>query len=680
MPFSFLNPWLWLGALAIGIPIYLHMRRRQEKNLLRFSAVRFLADNPEPRRSPLRLQDVLLFTLRALALILLVCAFTWPYLKGPDTVPIKESRVYILDNTLSHQAENGFARARDKVAAEIAGTGENIQVAVIELASNPRAVVAFGDERRTAAQSVREIEPSFQRGSYLAAFRMANTMLANSLGLQKRIVFHGDDQQNQWKENVSTPPFLRNIPVEAAKPATGQLANLGVHEPRVQRIFLGEKSLIHFSAKLIHSGEAASANVSLHANGQTILNRKIDLTAQPETILLQAQWEADPSSWLRGDLAVDGKPDALPGDNRVFFSLPPVVEGKVALLAQSTYLRLALSPEVMRGEWAAKSLDPANLGPELNNAQDADVLCLESNFLQGGDARKLLWRYLTNGRGVVLFVNRLTPTIKGFLRELGFDADQAPEGADDSGEKFQFVFSNHPIFHPFLSPDYGNLMEVKVLHYVRLTASQAMPLVFSEKGAALFFQGTKFPGKLFVAAFGMDRQHTSWPVHQTFIPFLDLTLQSARADDPTPTNFEPGEVTVLPIPGGSAAREVILSADGREWSRSSIVQGRVELRLPGKPGLYDLALGEKDQLYKVLSVNPSPKESELVYADPEDSLKSWRLSAPGDAARVKANPPAGAVSVSAILQQRLWWWMLLGALLALGLEALLGAVRRKAHA
>ena len=115
---------------------------------------------------------------------------------------------------------------------------------------------------------------------------------------------------------------------------------------------------------------------------------------------MQAQWEADPASWLRGEVTVDGTPDALAGDNRVFFSLPPVIEGKVALLAQSPYLRLALSPEVMRGQWATRVLEPTKLAAELAANEDADVLVVESNYLQSGDARKLLWRYLTNGRGV----------------------------------------------------------------------------------------------------------------------------------------------------------------------------------------------------------------------------------------------------------------------------------------
>src|SRR5205814_7463266 len=142
-------------------------------------------------------------------------------------------------------------------------------------------------------------------------------------------------------------------------------------------------------------------------------NRAVDLEKQPETILLQAQWEADPALWLRGEVTVEGTPDALAADNRVFFSLAPVVEGKVALLAQSPYLRLALSPEIMRGEWATRLLEPAKISEELAGDQDADVLCLESNYLQSADARKLLWRYLTNGRGVVLLVNRVTPAISG---------------------------------------------------------------------------------------------------------------------------------------------------------------------------------------------------------------------------------------------------------------------------
>jgi hypothetical protein len=677
VPFSFLNPWFWLGALAVAAPIWLHLRRKRETNLVEFTALRFLDDQPEPRRSPLRLRDLVLFALRVLALLLLVAAFAWPYLRGADTAPVKESRVYILDNTLSHQANDGFAHDHDRLLNEVSKGPSDIQMAVIELTSASRVVVSFGESRETAKQKLKALAPSYQRGSYLPAFRQANSLLGNSLGEQKRIILLGDNQENQWTENMSSPPFLRNVQVDLPKIAAPALPNLSVSEPRVQRIFLGDKSLVNFTVKLRHSGEAKTATIVLRANEQVIFNRAVELENQPEAILLQAQWEADPATWLRGDVTVEGTPDALAGDNRVYFSLAPVVEGKVALLAQSQYLRLALSPDVMRGEWATRVLDPTKLGTELAGTDDADVLVVESNYLQSGDARKLLWRYLTNGRGVVLLVNRVTPSISGCLRELGFEAENTITTEKGSAEKFQFVYSNHPIFHPFLSPDYGDLLDVKVSKYVQLKGDQAMPLIFSEKGAGLFFQGTKFAGKLFVAAFGLDREHTTWPIDQTFVPFLDLTLQTARAEDPTPTTFEPGEISKIQLPMGSTVREAALRDDSHVLSRATVEQGRVQVRMPGTPGVYALTYDDSPQVAKMFSVNPSPKESQLAYVDAPEALKVWRVNLPPGTGKPAVAVTQARLSLSAILQQQWWWWMVMGGLALLLLEMALAELKRE---
>jgi hypothetical protein len=672
LSFSFLNPWFWLGGLALAAPIWLHLRRKQEKNLLQFSALRFLDDEPLPRQNPLRLRNFLLFLLRMLALLAVIAAFTWPFVRNANTLAIKESRVYILDNTLSHQANDGFSHDLTRLLSEISKAPANVQVAVVELAASPRALVAFGDSRETARERLGELYPSFQRGSYLAAFRQANSLLANSLGAEKHIVLLGDNQENQWNENVSTPPFLHNVQVDVPKSTIPLLPNLCVAEPRVQRVFLGDKSLVNFTAKLGHIGDIKTANIILRANGQTVFNRPVDLEKQPGSIMLQAQWETDPALWLRGDVTVEGSPDALPADNRVFFSLPPVIEGKVALLAQSHYLRVALSPEIMRGQWATHFLEPTKLSDELSANQDAEVLCIESNFLQSGDARKLLWRYLSNGRGVILLVNRVTPAITGCLRELGFEVEGSVNVGKEAPEKFEFILSNHPIFHPFLSPEYGNLMDIKVSKYARLQSKQAMPLLFSGRGTGLFFQGTKLQGKLFVAAFGLDRESTSWPVHQTFIPFLDLALQTARADDPTPTTFEPGEVAMIQLPLNSPAREAVLRNESQEVTRAPIEQGHAQIHLPDNPGLYALTYDDSNQVQKVFSVNPSPKESELVYAQSPDVMKAWQINRPAEVAKVST----ANISQTGILQQRIWWWMVLGGIAALVLETLLAETKK----
>jgi len=675
MPFSFLNPWLWLGALAIAAPIWLHLRRRPETNLLRFSALRFLDDQPSPRASPWRLQNLLLFAARALALLLLVAAFTWPYLRNAHTTPIRESRVYILDNTLSHQANDGFQHDCAQLLHEVGEAGPDLQVAVVELTASPRVVVSFGDSRPVARDKLAELQPSFQRGPYLAAFRLANSLLANSLGERRRIIFLGDNQENQWNEHLDTPPFLQNVQVELPKPAAAMLPNLSLSEPRAQRVFLGDKSLVNFTVKLTHAGPASTANVSVEANAQTVLSRTVPLDLQPDTILLQVQWEADPAVWVRGQATVDGAPDALAADNRVFFSLAPVWEGKVALLAQSPFLRLALSRDIMRGQWATRVLEPTELAAELLASQDADVLCLESSYLQSGDARKLLARYLASGRGVLLLVNRVTPAIDGCLRELGFESLGTVRTEKPKPDKFQFVFSNHPIFHPFLSPDYGNLLDIRVWQYARLKPSDALPLIFSERGAGLFFQSSKFPGKLFVAAFGLDREATSWPVHQTFVPFLDLALQAARADDPTPTTFEPGEVGVIQLPAGVTAHEIVLRGDRGEVARAPVERGKGQLPMPGQPGLYSLTRDDGTQVEKILSVNPSPQESRLAFVQTPEALRQWTLNRPSDTPR--AAPAQVPFRLAGVLQQRLWWWMVLCGLGVLLLETALVENKRE---
>src|SRR5713101_936913 len=138
MPFWFLNPLFLLGALALAAPVWLHLRRKQETNLHLFPTLRFLDDQPQPRRSPFRLRDLLLFVLRALALLLLVAAFAWPYRDTGGPLIVRESRVYVLDNTLSHQANDGFTRDRVRIAEEISRAESDVQIAVIELNSRPR--------------------------------------------------------------------------------------------------------------------------------------------------------------------------------------------------------------------------------------------------------------------------------------------------------------------------------------------------------------------------------------------------------------------------------------------------------------------------------------------------------------------------------------------------------------
>jgi len=679
MSIAFLYPLAWLGALAVAAPIWLHLRRRADTNLVRFSAMRFLEDQPRARARPLWPRNWPLLLLRLLALLLLIAAFSWPYLPTHEEVIVRESRVYILDNTLSHQASGGFEKARDEILDEVDGLGIDTQVAVVELTAQPRLLVSFGDSREEATTKLRDLKPSYQRGSYLAAFRTADRLLRQSLGHDRRIVLLGDSQENQWNENRHVPPFLENVEVTLPGVAAPSVPNLGLAEPIVQRLFSGDRAVIECTVRLCHQGDVDEATVVFGANGEDVFQREIQLDGQPESLTLFAQWEADPGQWVRGEIRLEGEPDALSGDDRVVFSLPPVREGRVGLLSQSPFLQTALSPEVMQGRWTTYVPDASNPAGDLEKPSDDDVLCVESQYLETAFARELVLDFLNQGQGVVLVVDRVSAVVSGFLRKLGIETIPEPrEAAATSG--IRYVFMEHEIFRPFRAADFGNLTEITTERYRRLRMPGALPLVFSDAGDPLLFESEQTKGRLLVFAFSLDRTETNWPLHPTFVPFLDRCLCRVRSAATMETDFQPGETCVWTIPAGRDITEVVLrKSDGTgdgETVRASAENGQSRFRVPDLPGLYALSYDDDSRIENLLAVNPPPKESFLNYVDSAEVVETWKRDTAEDQPVSKSAGPALELSKPEILRQHIWWWLLLGGLTLLIVETAWLSIRK----
>ncbi len=692
---NFLHPLLWLGALAVAAPIWLHLRRKPEKDVLHFSALRFLDDEPVPRESPQRLRDLLIFLLRALAVVLIAGAFAWPYLKGPPPLEVSSSRVYILDNTLSNQAGGDFQHGRDEILKAIGQAGGGTQVAVVELKRQPRTIVNFSDSRAQAESALRALQPSFQRGSFLAAFNQANALLSQSLGQKKEIIIYSDNQENQWGENINTPPFLKNVEVTIEQPpAVRQRPNLALQQPQAARFFIGDKAIINFSVLLRHFGDQKNARVTLRVNHQEILHRDVPLSGDRGDNRLVGQWDSDPALWIEGEAEVEGTPDDLPGDNRTYFALPPMNEGRIALLSQSTYLRAALAPEVMRGRWTARTLQPSKLADEAGSPIMDDVLVVEAGYLQSKDARDLVYRYLNNGHGVLLLLNRVTPLTRGMLSSLGFDIAPGQEEnaagpaaalapADASGESqaqtIRYIALEHPIFAPFLEADLGDLSAVKVSQFIRISSKTALPLIFSSNGDGLLYEAMQTKGRLIVSAFGFDRSQTDWPVQTSFIPFLDSLLHYTRGLKEMQTAFEPAEIYPMEIPPGDAApKEVAVRKDGVPVTRAAVDENRrAQITIPDTPGVYSITYDADPAVRSMIAVNPPAKESELSYdADPA-AIKAWQVQDTGDKKKPAPTPvPVEIASQAVALRQRFWWMLLCCAAGALCVEMIWLLFRR----
>jgi len=664
---SFLYPWFWAGMLTAALPLWLHLRAKTGPIFL-FPTLQFLEDAPRPRARGFRLRDGLLLLARLLALWLLVAGFAWPFFDR-DAGRIVESRVHVIDATLSRQVGGGFARDRERVRQALLAAGPETQDAVVELTDRPRVIVSFSEDRREAAPHVAALTPSFARGSYLDALRLAQSLLAQSLGSRRRILVYADHQENQWTENEATPPFLDGVAVELmSRPEVLFRPNAALAEPIVHRGFIGERAYVDLSADLAYQGTFPHAAVRLRANGKDVLSEAHPL-AGTGTMTLRAQWESDPGEWVRGELAVEGVDDALPADDRVYFASPPVREGRVALLSRSPYLEAALSPETMKGRWRTERLDAAASGmADVAEEMLPDVLVIDSDYAQSEQVRALAWRCLNNGRGVLLFVRRATPLVKGFLSELGVTAAEKEADATDT---FRSVAAEHPLFKPFLNGELGDIVAPQVFGHVGLTGTSATPLLFGASGDALLLEGTSTRGRLLIFAFALERAQTDWPLLPSFIPFLDLALQHARQTTASQSTLLPGAPLTYEVPREHARpRQVVLSDGVHDLERAAVDDDRhARLEAPGRPGLYELRYDDNPQLEALVAVNPPPKESVLRYLEAPAALKAWTLAAPSQEA--VARPAGSRTGPLGARDQRAWWWCLGAALLLLVLESAL---------
>ncbi len=122
---QFLNPWLLIGLVAVGIPIAVHLFNFRRYRKIYFSNVRFLKEIKQQTRKQSNLLHRLVLLFRILAFVFLALAFAQPYFATKNNKVSKNANIVsvFVDNSFSMEAEGSrgtlFDEAKVK-AAEIA--------------------------------------------------------------------------------------------------------------------------------------------------------------------------------------------------------------------------------------------------------------------------------------------------------------------------------------------------------------------------------------------------------------------------------------------------------------------------------------------------------------------------------------------------------------------------------
>ncbi|MFH1918990.1 MAG: BatA domain-containing protein, partial [Planctomycetota bacterium] len=146
---SFLTPLYIAGLLAVSLPVVFHLIRRSPRGRFAFSSLMFLSPSPPRLTRRSRLDNLLLFLLRAVALGLLALAFARPFLResalfGFD--PIEGLTVAVLlDTSASMRRENLWGQALVQVDQALDDLGPGDDVALFTFDADVVARVQFND-------------------------------------------------------------------------------------------------------------------------------------------------------------------------------------------------------------------------------------------------------------------------------------------------------------------------------------------------------------------------------------------------------------------------------------------------------------------------------------------------------------------------------------------------------
>src|SRR4030095_9912460 len=131
---TFLSPLFLIGALAVAIPVVLHLFRRRNDPVVPFSAMRFLHQVPIEQARRRRLQDLLLLALRVAALLRRAIGSARPSLQSPTSASEAGVTVVAVDVSASMGDAARFARARTLAQQAIDNAPAGDQVAVLQFA------------------------------------------------------------------------------------------------------------------------------------------------------------------------------------------------------------------------------------------------------------------------------------------------------------------------------------------------------------------------------------------------------------------------------------------------------------------------------------------------------------------------------------------------------------------
>jgi hypothetical protein len=687
---AFLAPLFFVGLAAIAVPIVVHLIQRERKDIIEFPSLMFIRKIPYQSVERRRIHNWPLLLLRAAAMALLVAAFSRPFFtQDPVSAASATSGardvVILLDRSASMGYGDHWARAQAE-ARKVVGTlsGQDRGTLVL-FDSGPEEAVRATSDRGTLEVAIDQAKVTSGATRFAPALRLAQSMFGRSALPRKEAYLISDFQKSGWQrqEEIHLPEGATITPVPVANMET---SDLSVASVAIQRASFSNEERVTLTAGITNRSATAATKipVKLEIDGRLIGTREVtvgpnasgSVTFEPETVA-----EANMRGMVRAGT------DALPANNVFNFVLTPsrplsvlVIQGEGSGANTSMFLSTALAIGVAP-PFKADVQVPSRVTPAL--LENRSVIVLNDATSLSTSTAEQLSRFVNQGGGLLVALGERNafageaPLLPG---KVGSPVDRSRS----TGGTLGYLDSSHPVFEPFKEARNGNFTAARFFQYRTLTPGPTdRVLARFDDGAVAMAERRVGSGRVIAFTSTLDDSWNDFPQKAMFLPLVHGLMRYLGQYEEAAAWHTVGRMLDISAPIGQIVREgravgeagktrvaagVVVSPSGEQVTLGA---GGVQSIALDEQGFYSVRLqGLADRRPYGVAVNLDSAESDLSALSPQEFL----AGATGRAAvaalgQSLENPELTPQDVEK--KQSIWWFLLVGAVLALVGEAVL---------
>src|SRR5258706_11060362 len=172
-----LAPWFLAGIAAIGLPIWIHLRKRHRSAPKPFPSVMFFEKREVSSVKHRKLEHILLFLLRCAMLLLLALLFAEPFInRTPEALNTKRVVVIAVDQSFSMRAADRLTKAKDEALSLIGKLTPGQTAQGVALGGRVQGMTQLVGVPAAPRAAVAAIEPTDSRASFGELSRYIRTL------------------------------------------------------------------------------------------------------------------------------------------------------------------------------------------------------------------------------------------------------------------------------------------------------------------------------------------------------------------------------------------------------------------------------------------------------------------------------------------------------------------------